>query len=133
VANSKREGLDMGNELQTKLGRIVISEEVLATIAGMAAVECYGLVGMAARNIKDGLVELLGRENISRGVEVTVRENEISVDLYIIVGYGVKISEVAHNVMEKVKYTIERITGLPVARVNINVQGVKVSKEEPRR
>ncbi|HHY36749.1 MAG TPA: Asp23/Gls24 family envelope stress response protein [Firmicutes bacterium] len=123
----------MGNELQTKLGRIVISEEVLATIAGMAAVECYGLVGMAARNIKDGLVELLGRENISRGVEVTVRENEISVDLYIIVGYGVKISEVAHNVMEKVKYTIERITGLPVARVNINVQGVKVSKEEPRR
>lgn len=133
MANSKREGLDMGNELQTKLGRIVISEEVLATIAGMAAVECYGLVGMAARNIKDGLVELLGRENISRGVEVTVRENEISVDLYIIVGYGVKISEVAHNVMEKVKYTIERITGLPVARVNINVQGVKVSKEEPRR
>jgi uncharacterized alkaline shock family protein YloU len=133
VANSKREGLGMGKELQTKFGRVIISEEVLATIAGMAAVECYGLVGMASRKIKDGLVELLGRENVSRGVEVTVRDNDLYVNLHIIVGYGVKISEVAHNVMEKVKYSIERTTGLPVARVNITVQGVKVSKEEPRR
>ena len=133
MANSKREGLNMGNEVQTKYGQIIISEEVLATIAGMAAIECYGLVGMAARNIKDGLVELLGKENISRGVEVTVREKDICVDLHIIVGYGVKISEVAHNVMEKVKYSIEKITGLTVACVNITVQGVKVSKEEPRR
>ena len=78
----------MGNEVQTKYGQIIISEEVLATIAGMAAIECYGLVGMAARNIKDGLVELLGKENISRGVEVTVREKDICVDLHIIVGYG---------------------------------------------
>lgn len=123
----------MGKELRTALGRVIISEEVLATIAGMAAVECYGLVGMASRKIKDGIVELLGRDNLSRGVEIVIQENEVYVNLYIIVGYGVRISEVAHNVMEKVKYSIERITGLDVARVNVTVQGVKVSKEDPRR
>ncbi|NLP18766.1 MAG: Asp23/Gls24 family envelope stress response protein [Firmicutes bacterium] len=123
----------MGKELGTELGKIIISEEVLATIAGMAAVECYGLVGMAARKIKDGLVELLGQENISRGVEVTINESDVHVNLHIIVGYGLKISEVAHNVMEKVKYSIEHTTGLPVGRVNVTVQGVKVSKEQPRR
>lgn len=123
----------MGKELRTEFGKIIISKEVLATIAGMAAVECYGLVGMAARKIKDGLVELLGRDNISRGVEVTINESDIHINLHIIVGYGLKISEVAHNVMEKVKYSIEDTTGLPVCRVNVTIQGVRVGKEQPRR
>lgn len=116
----------MGKEINNKLGKIDISEEVIATIAGAAAVECYGLVGMASRKITDGFADLLGRENQAKGVVVSTQENEVIIDLYIIVGYGVKISEVAANVMEKVRYTTENLTGLRVAQVNVNVQGVRV-------
>ena len=116
----------MSKEIVTEYGRIEITEEVLATIAGVAAVECYGIVGMASKRIKDGIVELLGRENLSRGVKVTINEDNIVIQLNIIVGYGVRISEVAANVRDKVKYMVETMSGLPVSKVNINVRGVKV-------
>ncbi|NLZ94061.1 MAG: Asp23/Gls24 family envelope stress response protein [Firmicutes bacterium] len=118
----------MTNKIQTELGDIVISEELIATLAGVAAVECYGLVGMSARaKLKDGIAELLGRDNLSRGVEVKQEEGQLSVDLYIIVSYGTKIPEVATNVQEKVKYTLESLTGLNVTQVNVHVQGVRVA------
>ncbi|MHB1651086.1 MAG: Asp23/Gls24 family envelope stress response protein [Desulfitobacteriaceae bacterium] len=117
----------MGKEISNRLGKIDISEEVIATIAGAAAIECYGLVGMAStRKITDGVAEILGRENLARGVVVSIKENEVVIDLYIIVGYGVRISEVAANVMERVRYTSENLTGLNVSQVNVNVQGVRV-------
>ena len=116
----------MGKEISNNLGKIDISEEVIATIAGGAAMECYGLVGMASRKITDGFADLLGRENLARGVVVSVQENEVIIDLYIIVGYGVRISEVAANIMERVRFTTENLTGLNVAMVNVNVQGVRV-------
>ena len=116
----------MGKEITNNLGKIDISEEVIATIAGAAAVECYGLVGMASRKSTDMFSELLGRENLARGVVVSIDDNQVVIDLYIIVGYGVKISEVATNVMERVRYTTENLTGLKVAQVNVNVQGVRV-------
>ena len=116
----------MSKEIATEYGRIEITEEVLATIAGVAAVECYGIVGMASKRLKDGLVELLGRENLSRGVTVNISEDAIVIQLNIIVGYGVRISEVAANVREKVKYMVETMSGLPVTKVNIHVRGVKV-------
>ncbi|KLU64659.1 MULTISPECIES: Asp23/Gls24 family envelope stress response protein [Desulfosporosinus] len=116
----------MGKEIMNGLGKIDISEEVIATIAGATAVECYGLVGMASRKITDGFVDLLGRENLARGVVVTLNENEVIIDLHIVVGYGVRISEVAANVMERVRYTTEKLTGLDVSQVNVNVQGVRV-------
>lgn len=116
----------MANEMETGLGKVVISEELIATLAGVAAVECYGLVGMASRKLKDGIAELLGRDNLSRGVEVNLEDDHLSVDLHIVVSYGTKIPEVAANVMEKVKYTLERLTGLKVTAVNIHVQGVRV-------
>lgn len=116
----------MGKEINNNLGIIDISEEVIATIAGAAAVECYGLVGMASRKLTDGFVDLLGRENLARGVVVKIEDNQVIIDLYIVVGYGVKISEVAANVMERVRYTTENLTGLTVAQVNVNVQGVRV-------
>jgi len=116
----------MGKEINNNLGKIDISEEVIATIAGAAAVECYGLVGMASRKSADKFAELVGRENLARGVVVSIDENLVVIDLYIIVGYGVKISEVAANVMERVRYTTENLTGLTVAQVNVNVQGVRV-------
>lgn len=117
----------MGKEINTEFGRIAITDEVIATIAGVAATECYGIVGMSARRLKDGLAELLGRENLSKGVDVTVDQETVVVNLNVVVGYGTRISEVARNVRDKVKYTLESTTGLDVAQVNITVQGVNVA------
>lgn len=119
----------MSQTISTEFGKIIISDEAISTVAGVAALECYGLVGMTSRSrIRDGFIELLGKENLSRGVEVQVNDGSIIVDLYIIVGYGTKISEVAQNIMEKVKYVVESLVGLPVEHVNINVQGVRVNE-----
>jgi uncharacterized alkaline shock family protein YloU len=108
------------------LGEIVISDEVLATLAGVTAVKCYGIVGMASKRASDGIVQLLGIENLSRGVKVQTAEDEIQIDLYIIVEYGVSISTVAKNVIETVKYSVENYTGLTVDRVNVFVESVRV-------
>jgi uncharacterized alkaline shock family protein YloU len=114
-------------EMKTKYGQIDISNEVVATIAGGAAVDCYGIVGMASKNqIKDGLTEILRKENFTRGVVVRQENDEVHIDMYIIVSYGTKISEVATNVQNTVKYTLDKTVGLSVDSVNIYVQGVKV-------
>ncbi|KLV28259.1 Asp23/Gls24 family envelope stress response protein [Niallia circulans] len=118
----------MSIELKTNFGQIDISTEVIATIAGGAAVDCYGIVGMASKNqIKDGLTDILRKENFTRGVIVRKVEEEVHIDMYIIVSYGTKISEVAHNVQSKVKYTLNKTVGLAVDSVNIYVQGVRVT------
>ena len=109
-----------------EIGMVNISEEVIATIAGIAAIECYGLVGMAATKLKDGLAQLLGKEDLKKGVEVVFEGEEVVLNLFIIVGYGVNIAEVARNVIERVKYSVEKQTGLRVKSVNVNVQGVKI-------
>lgn len=114
---------------ETRLGKITIADEVIATIAGLAATECYGIVGMAARRFKDGIAELLGRENLSRGVVVSFKDGEVRIDLNVILGYGTRISEVAHNVSSQVRYRVEQSTGMPVRSVNINVQGVRAIGE----
>jgi len=88
--------------------------------------ECYGVVGMVSRRVKDGLSELLGRDNLKKGVEVEIKDNKVNIELYIMVQYGTKISEVAHNVMDKVKYTLENYLGLKNTNVKVIVQSVKV-------
>lgn len=118
----------MAVEFKTEYGRIDISDEAIKVIAGSAAMECYGLVGMASRKqFKDGIAELLGQENLTRGVEVSLDNHRLAIYLYIIVSYGTKISEVAHNIQLKVKYVLSEIVGLEVDQVNIVVQGVRVS------
>jgi uncharacterized alkaline shock family protein YloU len=118
----------MSIELKTALGQIDISNEVIATIAGGAAIDCYGIVGMASKNqIKDGLTDILRRDNFTKGVIVRQQNEEVHIDMYIIVSYGTKISEVAHNVQSKVKYTLDKTVGLSVDSVNIFVQGVRVT------
>ncbi len=118
----------MSIEMSTKYGQIDISNDVLAIIAGGAAVDCYGIVGMASKNqIKDGISEILRKENFSKGVVVRQVEDELHIDMYIIVSYGTKISEIAHNVQSKVKYTLNQTVGLSVESVNIFVQGVRVT------
>jgi uncharacterized alkaline shock family protein YloU len=126
--NNSKGGTIMSIELKTMYGQIDISNEVIATIAGGAAIDCYGIVGMASKNqIKDGLTEILRKENFSRGVIVRQDDESINIDMYIIVSYGTKISEVAHNVQTKVKYTLDQTVGLAVDSVNIFVQGVRVA------
>ncbi|MCR4399754.1 MAG: Asp23/Gls24 family envelope stress response protein [Syntrophomonadaceae bacterium] len=110
------------------LGQITVSRETVETIAGLAAVDCYGLVGMAPRRISSGIAEILGLESLRKGVEVTETPAGLAIDVYVVVGYGTKISEVALNVMQKIRYVMEEIAGLRVATVNVNVQSVRVSK-----
>lgn len=115
-------------EMKTKMGIIDVTKEVVATIAGGAAVDCYGIVGMASKKqLKDGISELLGKENFQRGVVIREDGEQVHIDMYIIVSYGTKISEVAHNVQTKVKYQLEKMLGLDVDSVNIFVQGVRVT------
>ncbi|WP_422443900.1 Asp23/Gls24 family envelope stress response protein [Thermoanaerobacterium sp. DL9XJH110] len=122
-------------ESSTEKGSIKISDEVVAVIAGLAAMEVEGVAGMSG-GIVGGIAEILGRKNLSKGVKVEVGEKEAAVDLYIIVNYGVRIPEVAWNVQENVKKAIENMTGLSVVEVNIHVQGVNfgqpVKEEEGR-
>src|SRR5699024_2526675 len=123
-------GINMAIEFNTNDGLVTITNEVIATIAGGAAVECYGIVGMASKSqIRDGIAEILKKENYSRGVVVRQDDTHLHVDMYIIVSYGTKISEVAHNVQSQVKYTLQQILGLEIDSVNIYIQGVRVNKE----
>ncbi|GED13222.1 Asp23/Gls24 family envelope stress response protein [Aneurinibacillus migulanus] len=116
----------MSVQISTELGKIEIDTEVIATFAGAVAMECYGLVGMSSRRtMKDGIADILRRENLSRGVEVRDEDNQTVIDLYIIVSYGTRISEVAHSVQERVKYALDKMLGLTVDEVNIYVQGVR--------
>ena len=116
----------MRGQMQTDLGNGVIDEEVIATYAGINAVECFGIVGMASVNMKDGLVSLLKRDNISKGVHVDIVDNKIRIDFHIIVVYGVSIAAVTHNLIENVKYRLETFTGMTVEKVNIYVEGVRI-------
>ena len=113
-------------QMATEKGKLNVSDEVVAVLAGHAALDCYGLVGMSSRKqLKDGIAELLGRENLRRGVEIRREPEGLHIDLYIIVSYGTKISEVAHNVQSRVKYVLNDVVGLQVDYVNIIVQGVR--------
>jgi len=111
----------------TELGKVTISREVISTYAGNVALECFGIVGMATINMKDGLVKLLRRENIAKGINVElVGDHKLSLDFHVIVAYGVNIMSVAENLEENVRYKLEEFTGLKVAKVNIFVEGVRV-------
>lgn len=116
----------MKGRMSTEIGEIVVDNEVLAQYAGSAAVECFGVVGMASVNMKDGLVKLLRRESISHGVNVIIEENKLKIDLHIIVAYGVRISTVAENLIENVKYKVEEFAGMEVEKINVLVEGVRI-------
>jgi len=106
-----------------------ISPHAIATIAGDAVLRCYGVVGVANKSLIDGLADLLQPERWVRGVEVQVREGQVVVDLYVIVQYGTRISEVANGVMSNVKYALEQALGMPIAAVNVHVQGLRVPND----
>ena len=109
----------------TEIGDIFVDPEVVETIAGMAVVDCYGLVGMVARNIATGLGSILGVESLRKGVKVQYSEDGSIIDVYVIMAYGLKIHEIANSVREKVAYDLYHEAGLTVAAVNVNVMGIK--------
>jgi uncharacterized alkaline shock family protein YloU len=106
-------------------GRIEVFPTAVAAIAGHAALRCYGISGMAGRGLRDGFAELLRRENVDKGVEVVSADGGLIIDVFVIVQYGVRITEVAHNLQETVKFEVERSVNVPVLKVNVNVQGVR--------
>ena len=113
-------------KINNDLGQITISEDVLLKVAGYAALECYGIVAMSSKRAKDGLVQWLGRENLSKGVQLKLVDDMLDVDLFIIVEYGISIAEVCKTIVETVRYKLESMTGVKVRRVNISVEGVRV-------
>lgn len=111
----------------TKYGNINFSEEVVAQTAGGAATECIGVVGMASKKmLKDGVYELLKKDNYTKGIVVKDGETGLVVDMYIFVGYGMKISEVVLEVQKRVKYVLEQTLEVQVEAINVYVQGIKV-------
>ena len=116
----------MKGKISNQLGEIQIGPEVMALYAGTTAVECFGIVGMAAVSMKDGLVKLLKKESLTHGINVQIKDNRISVDFHVIVSYGVSISAVCDNLIESVKYKLEEFTGMEVEKINVYVEGVRV-------
>lgn len=115
-------------KFNTDLGTVSIDDNVIATISGLSAMESYGVVGMATKNAADGIFELLKGDHFTKGINVVSKKNIISIDLHIIVEYGVQISVVAKNIKDKVKYNIEEATDLKVDQINIIVEGIRLEK-----
>ncbi|MBR3608178.1 MAG: Asp23/Gls24 family envelope stress response protein [Lachnospiraceae bacterium] len=114
-----------GSSMDTHIGKITIDKEVVSKYAGSVAVECFGIVGMAGVNVKDGLVKLLKRDSITRGIIVKVVNNKLVLDFHVIVAYGVSILAVSDNLISNVKYKVEEFTGIEVSGVNVYVEGVR--------
>ena len=112
--------------MNTHMGNIFIDNEVIAQYAGSVAVECFGIVGMAGVNVKDGLVRLLKKDSLTRGIEVTLNNNKLTLDFHVIIAYGVIIMAVSDNLISNVKYKDEEFTGMQIEKINIFVEGVRV-------
>lgn len=117
----------MKGQMDTQYGKILVDEDVIATYAGSVAVGCFGIVGMAAVNMKDGLVKLLKKDYLNHGINVIINdENQITIDFHVIIAYGVSINTVSDNLIETVKYEVENFTGMTINKINIYVEGVRV-------
>lgn len=116
----------MKGSMNTHMGNIYIDPEVIAQYAGSVAVECFGIVGMASVNVKDGLVKLLMKESITHGISVNIVNNKLLLNFHVIVAYGISIITVCDNLINNVKYKVENFTGLEIESINIFVEGVRV-------
>ncbi len=112
---------------ETRLGRIEVSPTAIASLASQAVLECYGVVGMATKDLARGLVQILHPSSHRRGVDIHIDQDRITIDLYVVIEYGTPIAVVAGNIQSVVKYTVERALSVPVAAVNVRVQDLRVS------
>jgi uncharacterized alkaline shock family protein YloU len=115
-------------QFEGTLGVIDISTTAVTTIASQAINQCYGVVGMANKNLANGIANLLSRDS-KRGINVTIEKDEISIDVYVIVEYGVRIRAVAESIQHTVKFHVEKALGMTVNEVNVYVQGLRLGKE----
>ncbi len=116
----------MKGRMDTNLGEVIIDPDVIATYAGSVAVECFGIVGMAAVNMKDGLVKLLRRDSLKHGINVKIENNKISLDFHVLIAYGISINTIAENLISNVRYSVEEFTGMQIESIKIIVEGVRV-------
>jgi uncharacterized alkaline shock family protein YloU len=116
---------------RTDRGRVEVSPNAVATIANHAVLNSYGVVGMSAKNLVNGLAQVL-RPDSKRGVEVHIDEDQIVIDLYVVIEHGVRVATVARNIISSVKFSVEKAIGVPLTAVNVNVQGLHVSAEKKR-
>lgn len=115
-------------KLQTEKGLVSISSEVFSNITGAAATNCYGVKGMAVRSTTDGLVHLLRRESMSKGVKVTYHDDgTISLELHIIVDNGVNLKAVSRSIMSEVRYNVSRYTGVTVRTVDVFIDSMVIA------
>ena len=114
------------SSMNTHMGSVTIDKEVIGQYAGSVAVECFGIVGMAGVNVKDGLVKLLKMESMTRGIVVSMVNNKLVLDFHVIVAYGVSILAVSENLISNVKYKVEEFTGIEIEKINVFVEGVRV-------
>lgn len=109
-------------------GDIQIANDVLADIAGFAALECYGIVGMASPSVRDGVAQLLSRDKLRKGVSIVNVDDAVRVDLYVVIEHGTNLSEVSHNLANRVRYVLTTMADVKVDSVEVHVQGIKVRK-----
>ncbi len=116
----------MKEALATGNGNLIIDVDVVAQYAGSVAVECFGIVGMAAVSMTDGIAKMLKKENLTRGINVEMSGDKLVLDFHVIVSYGVNIRAVASNLVNNVKYKVEEFTGFEIDKINVYVEGVRV-------
>jgi uncharacterized alkaline shock family protein YloU len=107
-------------------GDINIANDVLADMAGYAALECYGIVGMASPSISNGVAQLLSRDKLRKGVVIASDGEGVTADLYVVIEHGTNLSEVSHNLSERVEYVLANMADVKVVAVNVHVQDIKV-------
>lgn len=106
------------------LGKIEVLPSAIRTIAVQATSSCYGVVGLTRPRLRNGKAILLPLERGSEGIQVRIIHDQIHVEVYVALEYGLRMSEIAHNIMSMVKFSIEKVLDVPVARVNVNIQGL---------
>lgn len=116
----------MKETLATGSGNLIIDLDVISQYAGSVAVECFGIVGMAAVSVADGLVKMLKKDSLTRGISVEMKDGKFTLDFHVIVSYGVNIRAVSANLANNVKYKVEEYTGFEIDKINIYVEGVRV-------
>lgn len=116
----------MSTEIKNEKGTIRISNTVIAKLAGYVATQCYGVVGMCTKSGKDGISGLLKKENMDKGIKVKTENNVIEIALYIVVEYGLNIGTIGETIRSNVKYNLEKMTGMEVSDVRVNVESVRV-------
>ena len=110
------------------VGKTVVTDKAVADLVGLTVLECYGIVGMASPNLRQGVASLLSRERVRQGIKVSQGEDELHIKLYVIIEFGLNVAEVAGNVRSQVAYNVQKMLGRPATTLRIYVQGVRVGE-----